>query len=87
MHMDNLESMRRDRHNPSTSGDDPVEDGSEEDPSRQRQRSKGKRRAFDDSSKPEGNQAYGSTYIARSLPRPEEGFKDKMKGEVHILSV
>ncbi len=31
MFLDNLESRRRDRHGPSTSGDDPIEDGSEED--------------------------------------------------------
>ena len=85
MHLDNLEGRRSDLNAPSTSREDLAEDRDEEDPVFHRHRSKGKRRAFDDSSVTEGNHAYGSTYIARSLPRPEEGFRDKLKGEVHKL--
>ncbi len=85
IHLENLEGRRSDPNAPSTSRENPAEDHVEEDPATHRHRSKGKRRAFDDSSMSEGNHAYGSTYIARSLPRPEEGFRDKMKGEVHKL--
>ena len=87
IHLDNLEGRRSDPNAPSSSREVPVEDPGEEGPESQRHRSKGKRRAYDDASAPKGNHAYyyGSTYIARSLPRPEEGFKDKLKGEVHKL--
>ena len=85
MHLENLEGRRSDLNAPSTSREDLAEDRDEEDPATHRHRSKGKRRAFHDSSVSKGNHAYGSTYIARSLPRSEEGFKDKLKGEVHKL--
>ena len=85
VHLENLENRRSDPNAPSTSRENPAEDQVEEDPASERHRSRGKRRAFDDSATSEGNHAYGSTYIARSLPRPEEGFKDKSKGEVHKL--
>jgi hypothetical protein len=86
IHLVNLQGRRSDSNAPSSSREVLAEDPDEEGPERQRHRSKGKRRAYDDASAPEGNQAYyGSTYIARSLPRPEEGFNDKLKGEVHKL--
>ena len=58
MHLGNLEGRRSDRNAPSTSREDPIEDQGEEGPENQRHRSKGKRRAFDDASMPEGDQAY-----------------------------
>jgi len=86
IHLDNLEIRRSDPNAPSSSREAPAEEPDEERPEAQRHRSKGKRRAYDDASAPGGNQAYyGSTYIARSLPRPEEGYKDKFKGESHKL--
>ena len=86
VHLDNLEIRRSDPNAPSSSREAPAEEPDEERPEAQRHRSKGKRRAYDDASAPGGNQAYyGSTYIARSLPRPEEGYKDKFKGESHKL--
>ena len=81
MHLVNLEIAMRDQHGPSSSGLDPVEGDDEDDQPRHHKRSKGKRRAFDDADRTESNQAYGSTYIARTHPRPEEGFKGKAKGE------
>ena len=86
IHLVNLENARSDPNGPSSSGPDRGEEDDEEVQPRQRHQSKGKRRAFDDADRREAsNQAYGSTYIARTLPRPEEGFKDKSKGETHKL--
>ena len=69
IHLVNLENARRDPNGPSSSGPDRMENDDEEVQPRHRHRSKGKRRAFDDADRTEAsNQAYGSTYIARTLP-------------------